>query len=45
MVKKGLAMKEEELQVALEELIDESPDEWTLERLEQIQEFFLNLNN
>lgn len=45
MVRKGSAMNKEELQVALEELIDEAPDEWTIGRLTQVKEFFFNLSD
>lgn len=38
-------MNKEEVQIALKELIDEAPDEWTVERLTQIKEFFFNLND
>lgn len=38
-------MKKEDVQKTLQELIDEAPDEWTSEKLEQIKEFFFNLSD
>lgn len=38
-------MSKEQVQIVLEELIDEAPDEWTLEKLTQVKEFFFNLSN
>tara|TARA_B100000989_G_scaffold201212_1_gene152207 strand:- start:680 stop:793 length:114 start_codon:yes stop_codon:yes gene_type:complete len=33
---------QENVATAIAELIDEAPDEWTLERLEIIKDFFFN---